>query len=139
MKPFLERLGFRRQGSDKQEKIVEDLASISKITDDIGHKVEEVNAIEIDMLLEKKDEYFLSLNDFMKIIDLEDWRFSDIVSKFVHLSDLNSSLFSVVNMSAISEEGHIVLCPDPKTCRKHRKYKGDTLSIASLRRNTRVR
>lgn len=139
MKPFFERLFFKSPDTSKQTKLVKGIAEISTVTDEIGHKTDEVNAIEIDMLMEKSDEYFVSLNDFMKIIDLDDWRFSDIVSKFKHFSDLNSGMFSIVNISAINEDGHIVLCPDTTTCKKHKGYKGDTLRIASIRRNVRVR
>lgn len=139
MRPFLERIFYKHHDNKKQNKLLGDVKSLSDASNEVGKRVEDLNKLEMGILLEQRDEYFLSLDDFLEIIDLDDWRFSDIVSKFKHISDIDTSKFSTVEIVAIPDNDHIILCPDPKTCKQHKDFKGDTLKIVSVRRKTRVR
>ena len=124
---------FRKPKSINAEKLYEDIKIISNLTDDINKKSKQLAEKEYEILLRNKDEVFISLADFLNLIDIKNLTIKDIISYCTHASEIKTNDASVVELYAITDTNHIILCSDTTTCEIHKKYKGNKIKIITLR------
>jgi len=136
MLPFIEKM-FGAKVPDTG-RIFSALQKISGLSDEANKKKKEISKQEYSLILENKDDYYISLTNFLKLIDNKELSLRDISACCTHITELKNKV-SVVEVHAISENGHIVLCSDTKNCDKHKGYAGDKLRIVSLRAGINVR
>ena len=89
----------------------------------------EIKNKEYEYMLGKKNEYFISFYDFMKLLENDGLRdVSNLIDNFRHISELDLSKFSYVDVYPIVEEDKLILAlnPDPT-------YKGNKIRITSVR------
>jgi len=130
MLPLLERL-FVSQGK-KAAKTFDDTRKMTVIQNAISKHRKELDEVEYGMLLEKKNEVFISLKDFLDLIELEDLSMDIILKKCKHISEIDTKS-SVVEMYSIVENNHVVLCPDAKKCEIHKSSPMTKIRIATIR------
>ena len=110
------------------------IKQISELSDEIGIKQQELKNVEHESLLEKKDEMFISLSDFVELLDTKNFDLDVIVSKCKHISEIDKMKSSTIEVYSIVEDDHVILCPDVSSCDKHKDYKGDKIKITTIRR-----
>lgn len=126
---------FKKSTVDKQtKKYYKKLKVLSIMSDDINKKKEELDNLEYELLHEKKDEMFISLSDFLDLLVIKHLKIQDILTRCKHVSELDPTKNSAIEVYMIVENGHIVLCPDVKECETHMGYKGDKVKIVSVRK-----
>ena len=131
---MLDFLKKRRKDTKKAaNKIFDSIKQISTLSDEINKKQKILENKEYELILDKKDEMFISLNDFLEFTENSDVSLSDIILRFKHVSELAEGA-SIVEMFSIVEDDHIVLCRDVETCEKHKGYAGNKIRIATVRR-----
>jgi len=130
MLPLFEKL-FVSQNK-KASKTFDDAKKMTIIQNEIAERRKELDDIEYGMLLEKKDEVFISLKDFLDLIELEDLSMDIILKKCKHISEIDTKT-SIVEMYSIVENNHIVLCPDAKKCETHKSSLMNKIRIATIR------
>jgi hypothetical protein len=110
---------------DRTTKMISALERIEK-----DRKV--VNTTEYDSLLEEKEDVYISLKDFVQLMDSDKISMEDILKCCKHASEITKTA-SVVEVTSIVEDGHIVLCRDPSACEKHQDVEGQKLRIVTVR------
>lgn len=116
--------------------ILNTIKDVSTFTHIISTKKKELSSQEYALLLEQKEEVFLSLSDFLELVDAPDLKIEDILCRCKHASEISTKNTSVVNVYTIVEDDHIVLCKDVKSCKKHSSYQGDSIKIITVKRNS---
>ena len=119
-------------GKSKRLAFFNKVGEILHISNEISEKKKSLNKEEYNLLLEKKDEVFLSLGDFLYFMEKEDFSYEDIVTRCKSVSELDRKA-SVVEISTFLEGGHIVLCPDKNLCKKHKNAQDSKLRIVTLK------
>jgi hypothetical protein len=132
MFPFFLKFFNRKERSAKT--FIKNVTKMSFLSEEIKSKVNELNNIEYAVLLEDKDNVYISLSDFIDIIKVSNIKIEDVISKFKHITELKTDHSSTIELYAIPEDDHIVLCPDIKECDRHKDYKGEKTKITSIRR-----
>ena len=133
MLPFLEKIFSKK---DNRSKIFLDrMKTMSNLSTDINTKKQQLNDVTTHVALENKNDLFISLAEFLQIMEQQDFDMSYLLSKFKHVTEISSQNYSTIDVYPIVEDNHIVLCPDISNCDIHNgKYKGDALKIVSVRR-----
>ncbi len=116
----------------KAEVLFDKIKRISDLSNEEGKVHQELDKLEYDMTLDQKEDMYISLTDFMSLMDKDDLTLADINNSCRHIDDLRGKS-SVVEIYSIAEEDHIVLCRDPKNCERHKDYKGNMLRISTIR------
>ncbi len=126
---------FKKIGATKKnvKEYYKKLKVLSIMSDDLNKRKEEIDNLEYQLLHEKKDEMFISFADFLDLLVVKNLKIQDILDKCKHVTELDPSKSSVIEVYMIVEKGHIVLCPDIKECEAHKNYKGDKVKIVSVR------
>jgi hypothetical protein len=132
MIPFFRKLFNRKERSTKN--FVKNITKMSSLSEEIKIRANELNTIEYNILLEDKDNVYISLSDFIDITKVSNIKIEDVILKFKHITELKTENSSTIEIYAIPEDGHIVLCPDIKECERHKDYKGEKTKITSIRR-----
>ena len=132
MFPFFEKLFISQE--KRKDKFFGQMKRVSELSSEIGSKKKLLKREEYDMILDKKDETYLSFTDFLELMDKKDLSIEDIVKKCHHISELDKKA-SVVELYSIVEDNHIVLCTDIHTCEKHKEYTGSKIRIVTMRAN----
>jgi len=128
---FIKKL-FKKNNNQAKD-IIEKISKISILTDEISNKNKELLSIQSDIYLKNKKDLYISLNDIIEIINSNSTDLNDIIKKCKHISEINSVVSSYIDVHAIVENNHVVLCPDISTCSIHNKYSGSKLRIASVK------
>lgn len=128
--PLIEKLFGAKKPNN--ERTFSALKKISKLSDEINKKTKEMAGQEYSLIIEKKDDYYLSLADFLDLMNKKDLSIKDIGDRCTHITELKNKV-AVVEVYAISEGNHIVLCSDTKKCEKHKDYVGDKIKIVSIK------
>ena len=131
---FLGKLWGRKKDT---QKFLGKVKKISKLTDSINKQSKKLESEEYNLILESKEDIYISLESFLNIIDrANNLTMTDIMEKCVHITDLKDSDVAYIDVYAISDnDGHVVLCANPSKCDVHKDYDGDPIRIISLRRN----
>lgn len=104
---------------------------ISRLSDEINSKTEKLHDVQFNMMLDKKDEMFISLADFVELMSVDSLSVADILKKCRHVKEISSIACSSVEAYPIIENDHVVLCPGD--CDRHKSYKGSKLKIVSIK------
>lgn len=131
MKPF-----FRKLLSKKESRVTEFINTIKRIsilTNDISKQKSKLADLEYELIIQNKNEVFISLGDFLEIMNKNDISIQDIITRCRHLSELNTAASSFINVYSIVEDDHLVLCPDVETCDRHKDYSGEKIKITTAR------
>lgn len=125
MPPFLRKLlGIPNAPS----KVISQIKDIAKLSDDINKKTKELSEKEYNFLLEHKEEVFISLDQFLELMDKKDLDIKDILLSCKHVSDIDSSKFSYIDVYPIIEDTKIILSTEQVD-----SYKGDKIRIVTAR------
>lgn len=108
------------------------IKKISEISSDISEKKVRLKKEEYSILNELQKEVYMSMTDFLNLMDKDDLSLDDIIKRCHHVSELTKTA-SVVEIDSVIEDGHIVLCPDKNNCEKHSNSKGSRLRIVTVR------
>jgi RNA binding exosome subunit len=126
--------GSEKKLNDKSaKKFLSMIARLSTLSDEIKKHQEEKTLVEYEILSEDKKNLYISLDDFFSLVEVKNLTLDDIISKCVHTSEIRSTNFSVVDIYAIYENEHLVLCPNPKECALHSSYHGDKIRIVTAK------
>jgi len=96
---------------------------------DAQHKV--LSSHELSLLKEQSKDYYISLENFLKLIDKDKLTISDIVKACKHAKEINSLNSSFVEVYAIPQEAGILLTPE-----KPEGFKGEKVTIITFRKAT---
>ena len=119
----------------KSKEFINKMKEISKLSNDINNKKEKLYDAEYELLQEQEEELYIPLKDFMELIKKENIKIDDIMSVCKHVTEIDSSKFSFIDVYAIEESDHITLCSDKESCNKHIGFNGDPIRIVTWRRN----
>ena len=133
MLPSIRKLFGNKSKIKKAKKFVKCISDLTNLSSEIQSKQRELDIKEYDLLMESKKEVYMSLEDFLSLMNSSDITMRDILSSCKHVSELFPSKYTFVEIQAVNEDGHIVLCGDPTNCEKHKNTKGSKLRIASVR------
>jgi len=119
---------FKTENIDKTN-VPELISHLSKLSHRKNKTEIEIKNKEYEYLQNKHNEYFISFYDFMRLIEnngLKDM--TNIIDNFRHISELDLSKFSYVDVYPIVEEDKLILSlnPDPT-------YKGNKIRITSVK------
>jgi len=117
---------------ERRKRFFDKAKQLSVLSDEVAKKEKALCNAEYEALLEKGDEVFISLKDFLGLMEIPDISIHNILDKCRHISEFDSES-SIVEVYCISEGGHLVLCEDITTCEKHKNYSGSKLRISSVR------
>ena len=141
MFPLFKKLIKGEETEDTQkDKFFCNIRHISNLTDEIEKKKKKIDDVDYEMLIGSKDDVYISLSDFLELIDEPLISIEKVLSKFRHVYELNgvykdvADKVSVVEIYSVAEGSHIVLCKDPATCDAHKHYAGNKLRIITARR-----
>ena len=119
---------------NSSKKVMTDVMAMSKLSEEVNEKKEELRGLNYKNLLEKKDEMYISVKDFVEFFDTTEIGLDTFFSKFKHVTEINKIKSTTIDVYTIVEDEHVVLCPDVKACEKHKGYKGDKIKITTIRR-----
>lgn len=116
------------------EMLVKKIMSVINLGTTIKTKQKELDDLELTMALDKKEELFLSFNNFLELMETSDLSISAVLKKCQHVSELDPTNSSTVNMDTFIEDDHVVLCHDKENCLKHKDGVSNILRITSIRK-----
>jgi hypothetical protein len=134
MHPFFSKLFKLNSKSTKEsQEFFNNIKTISELSSDITDKQRQLYDKEYELLMNSADDTYISLRDFLTLMDIENLTIKDIIAKCKHRSEINSSSSSSVIMHSIIEDGHIVLCKDTTNCDKHKDQITSKIKITTIR------
>ena len=118
------------------KKLIANVMEMSELSEDVNEKKQQLDRLNFNNIYENKDEVYISLSSFMELLDTTDLNVDmlKVTPKCKHITEINKMKSSSIEVYSIVEDGHVVLCPDVKTCEKHKGYKGDTIKITTVRK-----
>lgn len=131
---FLKVFFGKEKPKTKSKKFVEYMKKVSTLSNDINNKKEDLYDIEYKLLQEQEDEIYIPLKDFLGLLKKENIKINDIMSVCKHVTEIDSSKFSFIDVHAIEEFDHITLCTDKDSCNRHMGFNGDKIRIVTWRR-----
>ena len=132
MIPLLKRL--LKPKDDTREKFFEGIQQISTLSDEVEKTKKSLEGAEYSILTEHADDTYISLADFLEMVDDPELSLSKIISKCVHTVEIQEREVSAIEVFAIVDGSHIVLCKDVSTCEEHKHYLGNKVRILTARR-----
>lgn len=135
MGPFLKKLLKLKSSkvSIESKEFFESIKDISQLSTEISKQQRTLHNKEYDLLLKNKDEVFISLTDFLNLMEIENLTIKDIITKCKHSSEVGISQTSSVILHSIIEDDHIVLCRDIENCEKHKDHIAHKIKIATVK------
>jgi len=135
MGPFLKKLFKLKSNkvSVESKELFESIKDISQLSNEISKQQRVLYNKEYDLLLKNKDEVFISLTDFLDLMEIENLTIKDIVEKCKHSSEVGSLQTSTVILHSVIEDDHIVLCRDIENCEKHKDQAARKIKIATIK------
>lgn len=116
---------FKNKEQD-QTKLISHIKDIAHLSHDINTKSKVLHELEYCALLEHKNEVFLSLADFLDLMDKKDISIKDILTVCKHISKIDKSKFSFIDVYPLVEEDRIIL-----STKKDSSYAGDKIRIVT--------
>jgi len=130
MLPLLKKLFGYNDG--RAAKTFESTKKLSNLQNDIAAKKKELDSMEYGILLEQKDEVFISLNDFLDLMEIDALSMDVLLKRCKHISELDKKS-AVTELYSVVEDDHVVLCPNPKECERHKDTVMTKIRIATIR------
>lgn len=130
---FLKRI-VSNERVESSKKLMGNVKKISKLSEEVNIREDELTYLDYSNLAENKKDMVISLSDCLELLNTTNLSMDTIVSKCRHITELNDTKCSTIEVYSIVEDEHVVLCPDVKTCEKHKGYKGDKIKITTIRR-----
>jgi hypothetical protein len=132
MKKLLLKMFNKKTGNVK--KYLSDVATMSKLSNEIGGKIKEFENLQYNVLAETGEDVYIPLADFNKLMANPNLQMTDMLSCWKHASEIQPKDYNSIEVYAISEDNHLVLCPDITECEKHKQYKGSTVKIITIKK-----
>lgn len=126
---------FKNKTSKQQkpEWWVERLKKISVLSNTLNKTKKELKHVSFELLNTKKDEMFISFADFISIINSDTFNIEDFFTSFVHKDEISNNIkTSFIEVYPIVEDGHVILCPDIESCKKHKNNDVTKIKIVSI-------
>lgn len=135
MRPFLNKLFKLKSNkvSVESKELFESIKDISQLSNEISKQQRVLYNKEYDLLLKNKNEVFISLMDFLDLMEIENLTIKDIVLKCKHSSEIGSLQTSSVTLHSIIEDDHIILCRDIENCEKHKDQIAQKIKITTIK------
>lgn len=127
MNPFIKKLFGSK--SLKKENILPAIKELSGLSDDVNKKKKKMSEIEFETILTHKDEYFITLSDFLDMLEKENISVQDIIKLCKHVSDINTKDFAYIDVYPIIDGSKIILSTE-----EQEEYKGDKIRIVTAKR-----
>lgn len=126
MNPFIKKLFGSKI---KKDTLLPAIKEISELSDDVNRKKKKINEIEYETILHHKDEYFITLSDFLDMLEKENISVKDIIKLCKHVSDINTKDFAYIDVYPIIDGSKIILSTE-----EQEEYKGDKIRIVTAKR-----
>jgi len=114
-----------------KDDLFEVIKEMSFLSNDINKKKKKIDETEYNYILKNKEEYFITLSDFLNLIEKENISINDIIKLCKHISDIDTKNFSYIDVYPIIEENKIILALD-----KQIEYEGDKIRVVTTKRLT---
>jgi hypothetical protein len=126
MNPFIKKLFGNKLLKDN---ILPNIKELSILSDDINKKKKKIDEIEFEAILANKEEYFITLSDFLDMMEKENISVQDIIKLCKHISDINTKDFAYIDVYPIIDGSKIILSTE-----EQKEYKGDKIRIVTAKR-----
>jgi hypothetical protein len=126
MYPFIKKL-FGKQQS--KEKLLDTVKELSSLSDDINKKKKKINEVEYEFILNHKEEYFITLSDFLEMLDKENISVDDILKLCKHVSDIDTKSFAYIDVYPTIDGSKLILSTEEQP-----EYQGDKIRIVTAKR-----
>lgn len=132
MKPFIDYF-FSKFHKIDSAAWLNSLQKVALLQSDIKRLNLELDEAASNLVKEQSESLYISLKDLITIVSKPKFNMSDVISSSKHIAEMSSQAYSTIEVYPIVEDEHIVLCPDTKSCEKHRDYCGDKIKIVTIR------
>lgn len=119
---------------ESSKELVKYIKDTSKLSEEINLKKQEMDHVNYNYYLENKEDMYISLSDFMNLVETPNLSTDILISKCRHVSELGGMKSSTIDVFTIIEDDHVILCPDVNNCEKHKGYVGSKIRITTVRR-----
>src|SRR5271157_5984391 len=99
---FLSKL-FSTNKSTNATNFFDKVKRISLLTDQIEKNKSSLEELEYDLVYKNKDEMYISLTDFLKLVDNPKISIRDITNACKHISEINKKDFSIISIYSVVE------------------------------------
>jgi len=104
-----------------------------KLSSELTEKQRNLSNKEYDLLLKNKNDVFLSLGDFLDLMEIDNLSIKDVISRCKHSSELFPSQSSSIIVHSIIEGDHIILCKDIENCAQHKDSIANKIKITTIK------
>ena len=111
------------------DRFVSYIRETSKLSDEINKKSKTLALKEYESILEDIDETFVSLKDFLELMNTENLSIKDILSVCKHISELDKTKFSYIDVYPISIDSDKIIL----STKEDPSYSGDKIRIVTVR------
>ena len=111
------------------DRFVSYIRETSKLSDEINKKSKTLALKEYESILEDIDETFVSLKDFLELMNTENLSIKDILSVCKHISELDKTKFSYIDVYPISIDSDKIIL----STKEDPSYFGDKIRIVTVR------
>ncbi|HRT69640.1 MAG TPA: hypothetical protein P5173_05445 [Bacilli bacterium] len=111
------------------------LASKKKIVDlryAIENQKQQLADAEYKLLVENKDDIFLSLSDFLEIMKEPNISIQTVLLKCKHRAEISESV-KYFDVDVYTDSSHIIICLDKENCDHHRNEISNPLKLVTLK------
>jgi len=131
---FFEEKGSHVKRESLSVKLINKVISLIKLSNIVKIKNQELEELDLTMALEKKNELFIYFSDFLELLETSDLKMESVLKRCKHVSELDPSRSSVVEIDTFIENDHVILCHDKENCQKHKDLVSTKLRISSIRK-----
>ena len=111
------------------DRFVSYIRETSKLSDEINKKSKTLALKEYESILEDIDETFVSLKDFLELMNTENLSIKDILSVCKRISELDKTKFSYIDVYPISIDSDKIIL----STKEDPSYFGDKIRIVTVR------
>lgn len=116
------------KNKNRKEDVVKSISLISTLTHEINEKKEKLDSHRMETILNNKNEYYISLEDLLLLMDCEELDVEDVVKKCKHLGELQKEKVSYVEVYATTTTEGVLLS-------NVKKDKSDKIKIVTVKKN----
>jgi len=84
------------------------------------------------MYMQNSDKIYITLQDFMNFIEDDSITTEDILNSCRTLAEIQSGKIDYIDVWAISEDNHIILCADKTKCKQHKDSTMSKIRISTI-------
>ena len=122
-----------RYNSTQVDEFLKRIERVIALSQSIEEEKRNLLEAEYKIVSENKNDVFISLKDFMDIIDSNDVSMENILQKCKHRKELSGEV-SYFPVDAYVEDNHLVFCMDKENCERHKNSVSNKINLITLRK-----